>query len=531
MRLFLPLFWMAAMCQAQFYRTRIYNDSVVYQPRDIITAPDGSCLIVGGVIPDSTDSGEVFIMKVSRYGDRIWTKRYGGEGRDDAVGIEATEDGNFMIAGNTSTGTGGVRLIYLLKITTDGDTLWTGTAGTGCGNEILNMSKHSDGTFLLCGRAGRMDGGREDMFVCNVNGDGDTLWTRTFGDSARWDQAHLVATTSIGNILLCGTKADTGGYMIIEPSGSSFWETRWDDPLYILPLEGGQYLITRTYNDGFSGSLSVMNISTSLQNRVWHYYYRRDIYSITAGPLFKAADNAFYQFVYSMGVVLIKIGQNGREIWQKTFTQHDFGRIVASTRLADGNYMILGENGTRNISLVLLFNDQYAWKSMPFTFKIPVSGDSLSYTYTSLLVPAGMTVSSGGTISWVPQTDGTYMDYIEVLVSDGADVNDTITFDIIVNDSAVKAGVSNCHVRETGGIGSLGIHSKSSFTTVFDTPVANERITIFNLKGARIRTVVAVDGRAVWNISGSSENVVGTGMYIAAGRRKADHTVPFFIVK
>ncbi|MBN1577239.1 MAG: hypothetical protein JW913_11840 [Chitinispirillaceae bacterium] len=374
MRMCLLLCMVAAVSQAQFYRARIYDDSVVYHPKDNITASDGSCLIVGGVVPDSTDSGDVFIMKVSRCGDKMWTKRYGGEGRDGAVGIEATQDGNFLIAGNTSSGTGGIQRIYLLKITTEGDTLWTRTASTGSSSEILNMSTHSDGTFLLCGRTGRMDGGSDDMLICNADGKGDTLWTRTFGDSARWDQAHVTATTSIGNILVGGSRADTGGYMIIEPSGSAWWETRWGSPSYILPLEGGQYLITRNWYGDFSGDISVINISAMLQNRVWSLDHKED-FPIAAGPLVRSGDNAFYQFAirmsYSIGIVM-KVGHDGKKLWEKTFPVDNLHRIIAITRLADGNYMLCGENnsdnGTWAVSLTLFIDDQYAWKNLPFTF-------------------------------------------------------------------------------------------------------------------------------------------------------------------
>lgn len=164
-------------------------------------------LMVGCTGAGSYDfSWDVYFLKVDDTGSVIESKRYGDPryGPDDwASTIEPTSDSNFIIGASTMTlGAGGYD-IWLMKITPDGDTLWTRTYGGGDNDAAMHAIETEDGGYIIVGYTESFGLGGRDVYIVRANSRGDTLWTKTVGGPDD-DCGRKIVTTGKGEYIIVG---------------------------------------------------------------------------------------------------------------------------------------------------------------------------------------------------------------------------------------------------------------------------------------------------------------------------------------
>ena len=188
----------------------------------------------GFIITGSTDSygqgkNTLYLVKTDSTGKKIWDKIYGGTGEDNGEQIVIADNGNYTIAGVTSSFTSSYDF-YLLQVDPDGDIVWEKSIGVDTLFEWgTDMVKLSDG-YALCGYqipAGGTDGG--DFYMVRTNLSGDTLWTKTFNYPDR-EWAFAITATSDNGFVLAGLKHYDGlnnvdAFIIkTDDTGKVLWE-------------------------------------------------------------------------------------------------------------------------------------------------------------------------------------------------------------------------------------------------------------------------------------------------------------------
>jgi hypothetical protein len=206
-------------------------------PEGAVQLEDNSYIIVGGSDSNDTDIStnkgtyDFWVIRVSPTGELLWERSYGGDQIDEARGISATDDGNFIIVGDTRSNTidvsqnkGGADL-WLLKIAPDGTMLWEKTYGGSnfdVGRAILRSQ--TDG-FVVAGssRSNNLDvvenKGQNDAWVLKVSPNGDLLWEYSVGGS-NIDFAYGIAELTDQTIIAVGDSASDDGD-ILENKGFS----------------------------------------------------------------------------------------------------------------------------------------------------------------------------------------------------------------------------------------------------------------------------------------------------------------------
>lgn len=137
---------------------------------------------------------DVWIMKIASNGNLIWEKSFGGSEIDEARAISATNDGNFIVVGDTrssdkdiSNNNGGADL-WMLKIASDGNLIWEKTIGASSFDVARSISKTDDSGFIIAGNSRSSDGGfvnngQNDAWVLKVDANGNTVWQKFIGGS------------------------------------------------------------------------------------------------------------------------------------------------------------------------------------------------------------------------------------------------------------------------------------------------------------------------------------------------------------
>ena len=184
--------------------TRNYGGSGVERGNSIIITNDNCYVICGYTTSNSYGTLDVFLLKTDFTGDTIWTKAYGGTDLDCGMSVKQTNDYGFILSGYTkSFGAGDVDL-YIIKTNDSGDTLWTRTYG-GEGYDIsCSVDITAENDFIIAGYGESFGSESIDVYLMKVNSLGDLLWTQIF-EREYIDYGNSVQLTDDGGYVIVGT--------------------------------------------------------------------------------------------------------------------------------------------------------------------------------------------------------------------------------------------------------------------------------------------------------------------------------------
>lgn len=181
--------------------SRYYGGTFTDTPNDIIQTPDEGYILVG--FSDSNDvdisnnlgTYDFWIIKISKTGDLIWEKSYGGSQIDEAWGITNSVDGNYIIVGNTRSDdlqvskNKGAADLWLIKINDNGELIWEKSIGGSSFDVGRSISKTHDNGFIISGNSRSLDGdttnnkGQNDAWIIKIDANANILWQKTVGGS------------------------------------------------------------------------------------------------------------------------------------------------------------------------------------------------------------------------------------------------------------------------------------------------------------------------------------------------------------
>ena len=141
---------------------------------------DGGYIITGYAFTWVTHGPDVLLIKIDSRGEVMWTKNYGGRYDDMGYSVAQTTDGGYVVAG--CKGEPLAHDVYVLKTNSTGDTLWTRTYGGQFDDLGSSIQQTSDGGYIVVGHTTSFsDDEKPDIYLIRIDSKGDSLWTRTYG--------------------------------------------------------------------------------------------------------------------------------------------------------------------------------------------------------------------------------------------------------------------------------------------------------------------------------------------------------------
>ncbi|WP_304132310.1 T9SS type A sorting domain-containing protein [Ignavibacterium album] len=212
---------------------------------------DGGYIVVGGTASFGAGNYDVFLIRTDQFGDTLWTKTYGGIDYDVGVCVQQTSDSGYIITGVTTSFGAGNDDVYCIRTNQDGDTLWTKTYG-GIENDNGNFVQQTfGGGFIIIGNTRSMGAGSSDILLLRITTNGNVLWTKTYG-GINPDFGNSVQQLSTGGFILCGKTGSygAGGYdaWIIRTSNNG--DTLWTKTIGTGTEENGNF-VCQTFDEGF----------------------------------------------------------------------------------------------------------------------------------------------------------------------------------------------------------------------------------------------------------------------------------------
>ncbi len=319
--LFYLIFFCKVFAQPDTTWSNIFDNGYNDYGYGVRQTTDGGFITVGTLQYTLSGPSDIWLIKTNADGDTLWTRTYGGDNSETAYKVEQTADGGYLLAGVSSTGNGKPLLI---KTDANGDLMWTHeyAFNNWYSTKALNLHLSSQGTTLLTGIQGVAPDGNEDLFLLNVDGIGDTVWSKVYG-GPDYERGNAVSGTSDGGYII------TGYYGYRYASSSSL--------LWLLRTDGnGDTLWTRKYANGYNSVVGKSVRQTS------------DGGFIITGYSGSFGENALSK------LLLMKTDDNGDTLWVKYF--YDNGKGYGVQQTPDGGYIVAGtvSDGSSGQDVVIL---------------------------------------------------------------------------------------------------------------------------------------------------------------------------------
>jgi hypothetical protein len=269
------------ICHGQSYWKRTI-DGHFYS----VCAGDGNNAISVGYT-DSTAgrAQDAVICKFDIGGKMLWRKTYGGKNNEGALSVISSGDSNYLVAGFTSSFGAGGSDVYLLKINRDGDTLWTKTYGGQGADGAYELRSNGDGNYMVLGTTSPTNSGITVYgYILIINSDGDTLRTYTTGrDISDYSCPHI-STQDSSVITVCDNtiRMSSGSRIFLDTSlHENYWANeicRVSNILFVcvgelLASSTEESLILSIVDDGYAykDSLFVFKIPVSDDSTRYSY--------------------------------------------------------------------------------------------------------------------------------------------------------------------------------------------------------------------------------------------------------------------
>lgn len=465
--------------------------------KSAIQLSDGGYLLVGisqsGIDGNKTavNNGQydIWVVRISSTGAKLWDRSYGGTASDFAYDIKPAEDGNYYIIGTSisppdankiSANYGGYDY-WIIKINTAGTKLWENTYGGNTDDIGLRISTKPDGNIILGGYSRSLSGtgnktsinyGLADYWLVEINSTGTIVRQDSYGGSQDDIFQDMILTTD-NSILMTGT-SESG------VSGNKATSNYGTKDMWIVKENNSVISWQKNYG--------TTNIDPSMSLKE-----ANDGSYLICGSAVGIDGNKTSAAYGASDMWIISLEQDGTEIIQESFGGTSADQANTLTYTSDGGFIvggysksaITGNKETTNyglddfwvIKLKILpmrytLNNTTLCLTATDTAKVKLNCSSLGSNLvqvqlsdasgsfaTPVLLGAQMPVSTNLNIPYlIPGTvlPGTYK--IRVIVnSTPVFVGDTIS-NIIVNESPTLTGVNEiCNVGKN--LQALGLQS------------------------------------------------------------------------
>ncbi len=303
--------------------------------------------LIGGVVFDTaTQSQKLGLLNLDLSGNVLYKKSYGNANAAYFLGAASsfvkTYDGGYMFGGSIQN-TAGLQLGMLMKLNANGDSLWTRFYGDSLTDDFFYQVKQTrDSGFIGVGLKD-VQSGFSDIYIVKTDNLGNEQWHKTLGSTnfyeaglsiqQTWDDGFVIGS---GRVPASLTNYDVH-LLRLDSAGNIKWQRFY----------GGPY-------DDYNPCIQINAIDTSYILATNH-----------SRGIVNGKENSVPWFM--------KVNDSGTTIWSKEYSDSsDFYIHTALEATFDGNYIAVGQGDPTST-----FGPNVG--VLGRIFKISPQGDSLWY--------------------------------------------------------------------------------------------------------------------------------------------------------
>lgn len=177
----------------------------------VVQTLDSGYAFCGETYNNTNGLSDVYVVKTNKTGDALWTKTIGNSLMDRGNAIIETSDTNLIIAGITNTTTDSTQ-IYLIKLSENGTLIWDSIYGDSLYDVANSVIETNNGDYVVVGGTNSFSvGGDEDYLIMKVDKNGTQSYSQTPLNSANDDEIKDVVELPNGDLFVTGFTKTIGG--------------------------------------------------------------------------------------------------------------------------------------------------------------------------------------------------------------------------------------------------------------------------------------------------------------------------------
>jgi len=189
------------------------------------TLVNNGILILSAVLWNLNRSFDAILYKTDLMGNLLWSKNYGGSSLDVGRVVNTTLDEQYLIAGYSDSydfdleNNYGNSDAWAFKCDKNGNLLWSKNYG-GSGSEYFySIQLTNDGNYIMAGHTSSSDidlsfnNGKTDFWLVKTDSSGNIIWERSYGTSGD-EVLSDMQVTSDGGFVMVGTKDNKDIYIV-----------------------------------------------------------------------------------------------------------------------------------------------------------------------------------------------------------------------------------------------------------------------------------------------------------------------------
>jgi len=215
----------------------------------IIQTTDGGYVLAGQTSSFAEGRNDMWMVKVNADGDSLWSRTFGGMSSECCNSIIQTIDGGFALVGHTRSFGSGEGDMWMVKTDADGDLLWSRTFGGMYNERASSIIQTEEGEYILAGETESFSDRRTTgmMWMVKTNADGDSLWSRIFAGRTSGGCTSLIQTTD-GGFALAGWWEWLWLLVKTDEEGNSLWSRRYGYNRWFLECQS----VIQTADGGYA---------------------------------------------------------------------------------------------------------------------------------------------------------------------------------------------------------------------------------------------------------------------------------------
>jgi hypothetical protein len=371
---------------------------------DITTAiqptSDGGSIVAGNTRSYGAGNDDGFALKLDGSGNVQWFSVFGGSGGDDINSIQQTQDGGYIMAGQTNSFGATLLDVWTVKLSSSGSVQWSKFYRLPGNDFGMSIRQVDDGGYIVAGYTDSYGAGNNDVLLIKIDAMGFIQWAKVYGGI--WNDyatsvkafhsptAYIVAGYSYSNpaqqnsdILLISL--DSAGTMV----WAKYYGGSGDNKAYDLQItsSNGYVIAGTTYSYGLSSGDAYIFTTDGSGYIIWSktiggsgldealsVIQNKDGRFVAAGKTnsFGAGNN---------DVFILQLDGYGMFNWMKVFGGQNSDIGTGVVQLSNGNYLVSATTmsygaGNNDAFVLNLRNDGTG--CLPNNSIVPTGGDPIT---------------------------------------------------------------------------------------------------------------------------------------------------------
>ena len=252
---------------------KTYGGNLAEEGIEVLPTNDGNLILVGTTKSVGQGQKDIHVLKVNTAGDVLWEKSFGGPLDDEPSDIIETGNAEFCIAATTTSFGAGSRDMYLIWINQSGNLIRQKTFGGSDMDGSSALLEMDNNQLMLYGYTRNFGAMGRDLYLMKITAEGDSLWSKRYG-GVGYEASQGFAQTRTGGFIMNGHSSSSDVHhdmyaVEVDSNGNVLWENNYGGPAHdggedlLINEEGNYVFMARTMSFG-NGNRNIYVVTTDL---------------------------------------------------------------------------------------------------------------------------------------------------------------------------------------------------------------------------------------------------------------------------